>query len=301
MNQKVEGLVTDENGTVTGVRVSYEGGSYTITAKNVILATGGFGHDPELFSQYVPGYDRISINNTYAGATGDGHRMVLELGGELIGIGSMGSVGVPTLTTSVVLNPATDGQPLVMNLNGEQICASNEHYTKIYTLCLEAEDGIVYTLYPSDIAEYTEMTTERLDAMVADGGGWKRDSLEELADVSGINKENYLNAIAMHNQQIKDGVTDAFNTPVETMIPLENGPFYLINRVPACIGTITATVVNETLHVMVDNKPIENLYAIGEMVYGNWFNQGYPMSGTGLGGCVSSGRLAIKDILSTDK
>ena len=297
MNHTAEGIVTDEQGNVTGVNASWEGGTYTITAKSIILATGGFGHDPELFAKYVPGYDRININNTYPGATGDGHRFAEALGDELISWGSMGSVGVPTLTAAVVLNPATDGQPLVMDINGNQICASNEHYTKIYTLCLDAPDGVVYTVYPSDINNYTEFTTARMDAMVEDGGGWKADTLEELADLSGINKENFLNSIAQHNQQIKDGATDAFNTPIEVMIPIENGPFYLIKRVPACIGTITAPVVDQDMHIMANGKPIENLYAVGELIYSNWFNQGYPMSGTGLGGCVSSGRLAVQHIL----
>lgn len=298
LNQKVDRVITDETGAVIGVSVSYEDGSYTIYAKNVILATGGFGQNSEMFAEYVPGYDRIPINRTYVGATGDGHRMVAELGGELIGYGSMGSVGVPTLTADVVLNPAADGQPLVLNVEGEQVCASNEHYTKIYMLCLEASDGTVYTIYPSDIADYTDMTVERLEDMVADGGGWKGETFEELADYSGVNKEAFLKTVAMHNQQIEDGVTDAFNTPIETMIPLENGPFYLIMRVPACIGTITGVTVDEHLHVAADGKTIENLYAVGELIYGNWFNQGYPMSGTGLGGCVSSARLAVKDILS---
>lgn len=126
-----------------------------------------------MLASYVPGYDRIPINRTFIGATGDGHRMASELGSKLIG---MGSVGVPTLTADVVLNPAADGQPLVMNIEGQQVCASNEHYTKIYMLCLEASDGIVYTVYPSDIANYTDMTVEQLEAMVADGGGWKNDT-----------------------------------------------------------------------------------------------------------------------------
>lgn len=121
---------------------------------------------------------------------------------------------------------------------------------------------------------------------------------EGFVTQSGIHKENFLNSVAAHNQQIATGTTDDFNTPAQTMIPLENGPFYLIKRVPACIGTITGVTVDENMHVMVSSEPIDNLYAVGELIHGNWFNQGYPMSGTGLGGCVSSGRLAVQNILA---
>lgn len=296
MNHTASSLICDEAGNVTGVNVSWKDGEYTITAKNIILATGGVGQNPEMFAEYVPGYDRIAINRTYVGSTGDGHKFVQDLGGEMVGWGSIGSVGVPTLTADVVLNPATDGQPLVMDIDGNQICASNEHYTKIYLLCLDASDGVAYTVYPSDIADYTEMTVPRMEAMVADGGGWKADTLEELADLCGINKENFLNSVAVHNQQIADGTVDAFNTPLETMIPIVNGPFFMIPRVPACIGTITGVAVDKDMHVLAGGQPVENLFAIGELIYGNWFNEGYPMSGTGLGGCVSSGRLVVQQI-----
>ena len=36
----------------------------------------------------------------------------------------------------------------------------------------------------------------------------------------------------------------------------------------------------------------------GELIYGNWFDHSYPMSGTALGGCVSSGRIAAAEIIS---
>ena len=68
------------------------------------------------------------------------------------------------------------------------------------------------------------------------------------------------------------------------------------------IGTSTGLAVDEKMHVITeDGQAIENLYATGELIYGNWFEGGYPMSGTGLGGCVSSGRIAAADAVESIK
>ena len=65
------------------------------------------------------------------------------------------------------------------------------------------------------------------------------------------------------------------------------------------IGTITGLAVDESMHVITsEGKVIENLFAAGELIYGNWFEGGYPMSGTGLGGCVSSGRIAAQTAIT---
>ena len=59
-----------EDGKVTGVKVSSENGDYTITAKAVILATGGFGADLERVAAYAPNLKGFVTTNA-PGATGD--------------------------------------------------------------------------------------------------------------------------------------------------------------------------------------------------------------------------------------
>lgn len=82
------------------------------------------------------------------------------------------------------------------------------------------------------------------------------------------------------------------------MILIEEAPFYGEVHVSGMIGTITGLGIDENMHVLhEDGSEIANLYAIGELTYGDWFNGNYPMSGTGLGGCVSGGRIAAADIL----
>ena len=287
-------LVQAENGSVTGVIAENNGSQYTIIADNVILATGGIGQNEELMAKYVPGYENIVINLTVPGATGDGHIMGSEAGGYLVGSGSMGAG-----TTATEMGGVAFGNSLMINSKGEKVGAANEHYTKVYEIVNAQDDGKVYSIFPADIEKYSrEGNQDVMERNYQAGEILKADTLEELAEQAGINVETLLETVATHNEQCAAGITDGFNSPIEEMVPILTGPFYLEPRMSGIIGTITGLAVNDEMKVLTENGGVvENLYAVGEMIYGNWFEGNYPMSGTGLGGCVSSGRIAAAEII----
>lgn len=298
MNTAAVELIQNENGAITGVVAQCGEAKYTITAKKIILATGGIGQNPELMAQYVPGYENIVANKTVAGTTGDGHLMGKAVGGYLVGTGSMGAGSAAT-----GMDHVTFGNSLLVNVEGEQVGAGNEHYTKLYEIVNAQSNGLTYSIFPADIEKYSlGGTVEVMEENVARGEVFKADTIEELAQIMGINVEKLMETVEAHNARCDAGESDPFNTPLENMVPLKVGPFYGEVHVSAMIGTITGLGVNGKMQVITEaGEPIENLYAVGEMVYGNWFNGNYPMSGTGLGGCVSGGRIAAADVLEALK
>lgn len=288
-------LIQDESGAVTGVVAECDGQQYQISAKKVILATGGIGQNPEMCKEYVPGYENLVMNRTVAGDTGDGHTMGVAAGGYLVGSGSM---GVGTHATNMA--HSTCGNGLLVNVEGKQVGAANEHYTKLYVLVNESSNGKLYSIFPSDIALYSPAgSVEQMEKNYQNGELYKADTVEELADLLGIDKEALMETVKLHNEQCAAGESDGFNTPVNEMVPIVNGPFYVDVHQSGMIGTITGLAVDASMKVLrEDGSAVENLYAAGELIYGNWFQGGYPMSGTGLGGCVSSGRIAAADAVS---
>ena len=80
-NTEVKELIQDENGTVTGVvAVGEDGKTWTVNAKQTMLATGGFTKDKELLEQYHPEWaDEFFI--CPESLTGDGLKMGLKAGG----------------------------------------------------------------------------------------------------------------------------------------------------------------------------------------------------------------------------
>lgn len=295
MATKAVSLIQDETGAVTGVIAECNGQQYTITAQKVILATGGIGQNPEMCAEYVPGYANLVMNRTVVSNTGDGHRMGVTAGGFLVGSGSM---GVGTHATNMA--HSTCGNGLLVNIEGEQVGAANEHYTKLYVLLNDTSNGKLYSIFPSDIDKYSASgSVEQMEKNFQNGELYKADTVEELAEQLGINVETLMATVERYNAQCAAGEGDGFNTPVDEMCPIVNGPFYADIHQAGMIGTITGLAVNTNMEVITEaGEVIPNLYAGGELIYGNWFQGGYPMSGTGLGGCVSSGRIAAANAIA---
>lgn len=290
MATKADSLIQDADGAVTGVVAETKGKTFNITADAVILSTGGIGHNEEMCKEYVPGYENLVTNNTFPGATGDGQNMGVEAGGFLVGSGSMG-VG----THATLMDHSTFGNGLLVNVEGDQVGAANEHYTKLYKLVAESSNGKLYSIFPSDIEKYSHAgNVEQMETNYKNGELYKADTVEELADQMGIDKEELMKTVEKYNAQCGAGNGDDFNTPLDEMCPIVTGPFYGEVHESGMIGTITGLAVNDKMQVVrEDSSVIPNLYAAGELIYGDWFEGGYPMSGTGLGGCVSSGRIAV--------
>lgn len=84
-NTTGQSLVQDSTGRVSGVKATREDGStLTVTAKNVILASGGFGANEEMFKQKTG----INYYNYYGwGNKGEGVKMAWAAGADEIGSG----------------------------------------------------------------------------------------------------------------------------------------------------------------------------------------------------------------------
>lgn len=81
VNSAASEVLLDENGAVSGVRVDTPGGSMTVPAGAVILATGGFQGNPELMARYFGRWSDRLIVRANLNSTGDGFLMGSAVGG----------------------------------------------------------------------------------------------------------------------------------------------------------------------------------------------------------------------------
>ena len=184
-------LVQNADGAVTGVVAECDGQQYTVNAKKVILATGGIGQNAELCEKYVSGYANLVKNNTFVGDDGDGHIMGVAAGGYLVGTGSM---GVGTHATGMA--HSTFGNGLLVNVEGEQVGAANEHYTKLYVLVNASSNGKLYSIFPADIDKYSAGgTLEQMEKNYQNGELYKAD----IHHIAAQNHEVSLIAFIRHD------------------------------------------------------------------------------------------------------
>jgi len=266
LENKVLSLVTDGN-AVTGVQVETPDSFYQLNASKVILCTGGFTQNRDLIEKYAPDY-LGSLQFTGPGGKGDGHKWAVELGGEVFGTGMMGLQGF-NLNIGYYGEVGTlSGNPdLIVNLDSERFEFASLFYGYKLKQLLDQPDSQAVGIYGT-----TEERQEALEKGVAMGWIKKFDTLEDLAAEFKLDAEKLESAAAEAE--------------------LAGAPYYAATIRPLFIGSIPGLRVDANCRVLANGEPIENLYAAGELIFSNVFQDHYPASGSGMGTSTYTGAIA---------
>ncbi len=249
-------LLVGDDGAITGAKAEGKTADYEIAAKSVILATGGFDASKEMKAQYSP----VAENDfplSSKGNVGDGINMGMAIGaatefkGGVIGFdfvdGSLPASGMNAVAMYCSSYVQPDGT-FVSKVIDYPIT-----YTAIKTLGVDN----FYGLYDAAGAETAE-------AAVAVGFGWKGDTVEALAEATGMDAAKLADAI----EQDPD---------------LKEAPYYAVMVKPTTIGSMGGLVIDTDAQVLKeDGSPIPGLYATGEVANGGFYNVEYPASGSSL-------------------
>ena len=291
LNTAATKLVTDDNGAVIGVEVKDLEGTYTIYAKKVILATGGFAQNPELIEKYAP---EFTEGITFASGTNDGDGIVMleELNADIIGDKMMGHIGAdgnfgarPDYGGAVYYGWNT--HPFV-NMNGERFTDEGKSKYQIYHDILKQPELTCWAVLGSDdpfVPVLEESTSEYVH---------KADTLEELAKELGIPAESLVNTVKEWNEMTEAGKDEEFNLDPSHMAAIGDGPSYAYILRPITMTSEVAPRVDGFGRVMnKDGEVIENVFAAGDMVMGGNVTS-YYFDARGTGTAFYSGTLCAK-------
>jgi len=272
LNSKVTELVT-EGGAVTGVKVEDETSKYTLNAKKVILASGGFSRNPELVKKYAPDYT-AAFPFTCAGSTGDGFMLTEKLGVQIVGNGMMGLSGTnPSYGYYGQIGSLVFAAKAVVNKEGKDFGLKKAFYADGLKLIIDQTDSMSIGIYES-----IEKTAERLEKALEAGVAKKFDTLEALASSYGIDEAEFKRTAEAND--------------------IKTGPFYGIVIKPLLIGSIPGIKVDENCRVLdAQNQAIKNLFACGELIFGNVFSGAYVSSGSGVGISAYTGAIAADAVI----
>lgn len=251
-----------ENGVVSGVKVSNDAGEYTITASAVILATGGFGADNEMVSEYVPSLKGYA-NSCSIGASGDGQDMAVAVGGQL---GNMEAVRVNfTYYTDGLrvyyMGCLPNTGAIVVNEDGERFVNDQGGYG--VGMQVVAQGGTCYAIFDqsmvdsiADVREYYEL-----------GLYESADTIEELAAKIGVNAEGLATTIANYRSYVANGVDEEFNRAMLNLT-FDEAPYHACKLTCHVQGTFGGIVTNTATEVTdAAGNAIPGLYAAGECAY----------------------------------
>lgn len=283
----VDDLVV-KDGAVVGVTAHNKTTRYEVSAKAVVLATGGFAHNKEMLAKFVPQYAPFAdLSVATVGATGDGIRMAVKAGGVMYDdawvIGLYVNSPKAELTKTFTTKDKYKDRVFV-NQKGERFVNENLPYLTDYV----AEQEKAWAIVDSADAEKVKVLVDYPDAELAVGAN----TWEELARKMGVPPEALKRTMDAYNEACETGDDKAFKKPKTYLKPFLKAPFYAVRVVPQTGGTMGGVKVNDKFQVVrADGSPVKGLYAGGEVQNRPYYGRVYT-SGTGLGIAYTSGRIA---------
>lgn len=312
----VQRLIKEE-GRIAGVIAEDPSGNpVEARGKAVIIATGGFGDNPKMVKKHT-GFDLGKDMHSFRipGLEGDGIRMAWEAGAAQTDMSMEMIYGMPDpLSIPPQLYSAFREPHLMVNLLGERFI--NEAIIPNNTFTGNAiaiqKDRCAFTIFDEDIKKQMEAdfdfrnfvfpvtrfenADETIQAVLDQGNEhvFVADSLDELAEKTGIHGEGLRKTVEEYNQCCAKGYDDLFNKPHKYLRPVKTPKFYAGRHFPGAYGTLGGIKINHRTEVL-DKKwdTMPGLYAAGTdacSIYGDSYV--FVLPGNTMGFALNSGRMA---------
>ena len=326
--------LVDENGKVIGIKATKDGSSINIKAnKGVILAAGGFERDQDLRDKYLPKPSNAEWSAANIHNTGDALKAALKLGADTHQM----DTGWWSTTMKVPgqekgwLSMVDKSMPgnYTVNKNGERFSNESQNYVSFVNDMFKKFDegnpcAPCYMIFDSNFRKNRPCGPLLQGSMQPDSSvpkeWWtpsflsKGETLEELAEIAGINPEGLkatqakVNEYSITGKDIElsrgDSAYDRYYgdpsvTPNPCLAPLQEGPFYCMVLYPGEMGTAGGLVIDTNARVLKqDGQPIDGLYACGNVTTA--LLPTYPGPGSTLGPAMTFAYLAAKDITGSN-
>ena len=121
LNTTIDTILTDANGAAVGVSgTDKDGNTVVVNAKSVILATGGFGANLDMVTQYKPELAGFMTTNA-AGAQGQGIEMATAIGAGTVDMDQIQIHPTVEANTAALITEGLRGDgAILVNANGER-------------------------------------------------------------------------------------------------------------------------------------------------------------------------------------
>lgn len=314
-----------EGGAVRGAVLRTPEGEVEVRARRgVVLAAGGFPHDPVRRRALFPA-DGQHRTLAVPSATGDGLRL-----GESVGGGVDDTLAAPGAWCPVSLVPNRDGTtglfPHIIERNkpgligvlrdGRRFCnEGNGYHDYVAAMLAAVPDGeevaswLVCTRafqrrYGLGIARPTPLP---VGPYIRSGYIKSGATIAQLARACGIDPAGLERTVASYNEGARRGEDPAFgrgatpynrmggdpaNTPNPCVAPIERRPFFAVKVVPGSFGTFAGLRTDGSARVLdAGSTPIPGLYAAGTDM-ASVMGGHYPAGGINLGPAMTFGYIA---------
>ncbi len=263
LNNKVIDII-EENGRAAAVKVSNEVGQYTIKAKAIIIATGGFGANAQMIEEYRPDLKGFATTNVST-TTGDAFEWLEKFNASLRLMSKIQIHPSVVPGKGILITEAVRGNGAIM-LSHEGKRFVNELETRDVTSAaiLALPEKRAYIFFNQEIRK----SLKAIEGYDKKGLLISGKSVDEIAEKLGMKKELLQQTLDTYNQAQASGKDGEFGR--ENMAcSLASGPYYAVEIEPAIHHTMGGLEINTRAQVMNQSgQAIPGLYAAGEVTGG---------------------------------
>lgn len=292
-NSKVVDIIS-ENGKAAGVIVETKSGKqYKILAKAVIIASGGFGANPEMVVKYKSNLNGFGTTN-HKGATGDAFAWVEKFNAQLIQMDQIQTHPTVVPANGVMITEAVRGNGAIMvNREGNRFGSEMATRDVMSAAVLSQTGKTAYLVFDTSVRK----SLKAIEGYVKKGLLTEGETPEALAEKLGMPKEALAQTISKYNKYVQDGNDPEFGRKASEMPrQLNEGPYFAVEVGPAIHHTMGGIKINEKAEVLdANDNAIPGLYAAGEVTGG--VHGGNRLGGNAVADICVYGKIAAESAL----
>lgn len=266
--------ILSKDGKVCGIKAETKDGELVVNAKSVVVASGGFGANADMCYEFDKEIDEHVLSTNSPGATGDGILMAEKLGADTVDMDKIQLYPVCDVETGKLLycgDTRLVGGALLVNKEGKRFVEELGTRREISMAIKAQTDYVGYVLWDETSNEKTgtmKSNPEEAKSLFDRGLMVKADTLEELADHFGIDKDALLETVKTFNENSAKKEDPEFNLRMLGW-QVKDAPFYMMKAAPAVHHTMGGLKINTDAQVLnKDGEWIDGLYAAGEVTGG---------------------------------
>lgn len=262
INAEVKGI-TEKDGVVNGVDVLFnQTDEKTITAKSVIVTTGGFGSNMDMIKEVRSDLgDYVTTNQ--AGSTGDGIKMIEKLGGVTVDLEQIQVHPTVQQEESYLIGEAVRGEGAIMvSAEGKRFTNELDTRDKVTAAINELPEKSAYLVFDSGV----KSRAKAIEQYEKIGFVLEGETIETLAEKMNVASDELKVTLDTWNKAVTNKDDQAFGRTTGIENDLANAPYYAIKIAPGIHYTMGGVKINTNTEVLnAEGQPIPGLFAAGEV------------------------------------
>ena len=294
---KVEGFILNDIGEIIGVSaIDYYGEPVEYYGKKIVLASGGWGDNNDMIVEnWGADYDGL----VYGGSIGmDGTLLnaAVALGADTVDMDDQHidatlevTKGI-TITTNLLRNC---GGILIRQSTGQRFADEQSNHSEVAAAAMhDIGDKYYYEIFDDNALNYSEAVTAKVNSYFDMGLTAKYETIEEMAEGLKVDFNALTKTLEEYNSAARGETEDKFGR--ERFFNGLTAPYYVMKVSNGVACTTGGLKIAENMQVIkTDGNPIQNLYAVGEIVGGYLVHY---VGGDSLSRSAISGMLLGKEL-----